>query len=103
MSRKKSCVSSHTRIVPFGDTLGRPSGVTVAAKHRWADWITARMSAVSTVPPDAMSGASNMTPRIVVQHPRTRRASVPLHARPGRVGVIPIHRLELLEGLLAQV
>jgi hypothetical protein len=51
MSRKKRRASSQTRMVPFGDTLGRPSGVTVAAKHRWADWITARMSGVSVWPP----------------------------------------------------
>src|SRR3982751_3523522 len=47
MSRKEGCESSHPRILPFGERFGRPSGVTVAAKHRCVASIIARMSAVS--------------------------------------------------------
>ena len=32
MSANTRCSSSHTVVVPFGDRLGRPSGVTVATK-----------------------------------------------------------------------
>ena len=50
------------RMVPFGDRFGRPSGVTVAAKQRWAASITALMSGVSTI----------MRPRVIEAVPARR-------------------------------